>query len=176
MKETIHEPTTSRRQFLATAAVAVPAIAAAPLTALANTGADPILELIEAHKSANAEHVATCSHYSDMEQTIDKSRRRGDFTVEGVTVVEGDDPRWTEACRRFQRAVGFEDAIAVEIAATEPTSLAGVSAILKYAVEFVECGHLWPDEYALEGGDECPQEWNHHLHRTLALAVGRLAG
>lgn len=174
MQDTSSETsTTSRRAFLSTAAVAIPAIAAAPMAALAGTEPDPIFKLIEAHKSAQAEYEAACEQYSDMELSIAKPQRKGVFNANGVTVDTGDDPRWTEACIRFHHAYEVADTIAFQLANAEPTTIAGVAAVLKYASEFTEKGHLWPDEYSSFTDDSVC--WEHQLNRTLASAVARLA-
>jgi hypothetical protein len=59
----------TRRDFLSTTAGAVAAAVAVP-TALASTLADPTFALIEAHRAAEAAHVAACTEYSTREQVL----------------------------------------------------------------------------------------------------------
>jgi len=59
--------------------------------------------------------------------------------------------------------------LALEIATTVPTSMAGVAAVLRYANEFEDGGMEWPDTDTI-GADG----WHYQLRQTLAEALGAM--
>ena len=60
----------TRRAFLSTTAAAAAAAVAAPATVLASAQSDPTFARIEAHRAAEAAHVAACTEYSRREQVL----------------------------------------------------------------------------------------------------------
>jgi hypothetical protein len=91
---------------------------------------DPIIAAIEAHRRAYAE---TCAAYE----------RRSAFEDELVTggrVAAGEaenDPRWIAADDAAGEALAVQDALAVKLLETQPTTIAGAAALLTYYVDVV---------------------------------------
>ena len=138
----------TRRHFLSRAAGAAAGGAALSLAIPpAVAGAfDPIFVLIEAHKTAENDFRAAVHHECALEQTIDEAKCKGNAYGGEVTIVETDDPRWTEAFVRTNDASRNVEAAALRMLEESPASLAGVVALLDYAVEYVQAGNCWPQD------------------------------
>ena len=151
---------------------------------MAPSDVDPILQLIERHKAANAELDAAYAHLSDMEEIIPTELAKGTSYCFEVQIVETDDPRWTAANIRYNDCVIKTDAVAIEMLNVKPTTLAGLRAMLEYAAEHVAQGNLWPDGAQIEDDDEDPEgkvlafrarDWSFYLMRNLGEAVQTIA-
>jgi hypothetical protein len=61
--------------------------------------------------------------------------------------VETDDPRWIAAVRKVDEGGDLADEAALAFVTTEPTTVAGVCALLAYFadVEVIDRGMAWPD-------------------------------
>lgn len=75
----------------------------------------------------------------------------------GLTAAELRSEKFCHSCRE----------LAWEIATTAPTSVAGITAVLRYANEWEDAGEEWPgtDQIGTDG-------WHYQLRRTLAEAIG----
>jgi hypothetical protein len=168
------EPTIiTRRALVAGAAAGVSSVATAtlPVQALASI-ADPILDLIAAHKAAYVTLDRACRLVSDLEQKIPEERRKEWFAEDrGTAVGANDDPRWTAAMAAYWAASNAEEQSAWALAHARPTRVASVAALLRYAYEYPAQGCEWPSLPEEEGGRE---DWNDTLHRSLAAALDAL--
>jgi hypothetical protein len=161
----------TRRALVAGAAAGVSSVAATALPALASV-ADPILDLIVAHKAAYAALDRACRLVSDLEQEIPEERRKEWFAEDrGTAVGANDDPRWTAAMAAYWTASDVEEQRAWALAHSHPTRIASVAAVLRYAYEYPAQGCEWPSLPEEEGGRE---DWNDTFHRSLAAALDAL--
>ena len=153
---------TSRRAFLAQAAIVAAAggtlgvtLPLPPLPAAiaeCETAADPIYAAIEAHRRAIAAHGDAVSAESALEQSLPSDRRRSRITVWEETIVEGDDPRWPASERARMVASNAMDDMAIDLLNTEPTTVAGVEALLRYFADREEA--LFPVDVSDDDGSE----------------------
>ena len=91
---------------------------------------DPIIVAIEAHRRACAETWAAFERRSAVE----------DEFVAGVRVPAGEaenDPEWIAANDAAGEALAVQDAHAVKLLETQPTTIAGAAALLTYYVDVV---------------------------------------
>jgi hypothetical protein len=134
----------TRRRFLSQAAGVAAGSAvligvttmAAPAVA-SHGGPDPILEAIEAHKAARATWLEWVYRHGDLEDELPKEKRQSNIDVWEELIIFADDPRWIEAERELKRTGDLETDAAVVLVTVQPTTLAGILALLKYAVEAV---------------------------------------
>ncbi|MGY3605127.1 MULTISPECIES: hypothetical protein [unclassified Bradyrhizobium] len=170
----------SRRAFLAQAA-AVAAGAAALGAALPVSGSaaaaglapDSILQVIEKHKAAYAAYGAAIDHSGDMEREVPKERRRSDFDASGEEIFETDDPRWIESQRAVSRTSREVDEVAIELLNVRPTTLAGLCALVRYAIDHDVDGMHWPAR--LEDGD-IERSWHYFLLESILEVLPALGG
>jgi hypothetical protein len=143
---------TTRRHFLtasAAGAIAAAIPAAAPAAAPA---VDPIYVLIAAKRAADAAHGRACDELSETED------RYGVASDEAEEVFE----RGGAACHTADEA-GWP------LATTQPTTLAGVVAVLRFATQIEDEGDEWPDTDAIG-----PEGWHYQLRATMAAAIEAL--
>lgn len=85
---------------------------------------------------------------------------------------------WTAVSERVDRAGDNVTTTAVALTQIAPTSITGIAALMQYAVEFIDDGREWPNNSenfeGLDGAGEY-KEWNYHLHRTVAVALEKIA-
>ncbi len=97
-----------------------------------------------------------------------------------VTVVTTDDPRWTDACIRIRDASNEVEALAFRMLNEPPASVEGVTALLDYAVAYVDAGNLWPQD--ITDDVEAHQRflgqapWQHYVIANTAEALRGLTG
>jgi len=148
-------PQSSRRSFLVQAAVAAAAGAALgaslPLPALpvasaqsSGVEADSIFAAIEAHRSAVATHDETAGTESVLEVGLPADRTRSRITAWKEAIVESDDPRWVAAVRTRWNASELMDDAGIDLLNTEPATVAGVEALLRYFAAQEDA--LFPEE------------------------------
>jgi hypothetical protein len=119
---------------------------------------DPIFAAIEAHRAAAVAFSAAVTENGELEE-----------------ILLEDDPRWIASQEAVDVLGDAERDAACQILSVPPTTMAGVVAVLKYAVEADRDGCLWAgnivdDEH--DGG--CGMPWARHLHRMLASAIERI--
>jgi hypothetical protein len=139
--------TLTRRALVASTA-ALPAAAALSLPAVAQAAAapDPIFAAIEAHRKAEAEFGERVGRKCALEKVVpaDQRKSNGDHGVQ--TIVGTDDPRWIAAVREEDEGSDLAQEAALAFMSTEPTTVAGVYALLAYFadVEVIDGGAAWP--------------------------------
>jgi hypothetical protein len=173
-------PQSSRRGFLVQAAgVAAGGAAlgaglplpAAPAATMQSSGAeaDPIFAAIEAHRRAIAAHGEAVGIEMALEVSLPDDRRLTDAWEDKI--VETDDPRWPAALRAVSAASSAMDDAAIDLVNTEPATLAGIEALLRYFADQEDA--LFPDEVSNdEGSDEA---FGACLVRHAADAIGKVA-
>jgi hypothetical protein len=141
----------TRRRFMSQAAsiaagsavLAAGATIPAPAQALQRVP-DPILAAIEAHKAAVAATNAALGLHSDLHEELPIEKRRSKFNAWGETIVETDDPRWIAAERGVMQAHNNEEDAACVLVSEPPATMAGVIALLQYAIAADTDGDGWP--------------------------------
>jgi hypothetical protein len=149
----------TRRRFLSTTATlaaggAVLGLAIPPALAHAD---DPIFVAIEAHKAAFARVIAAI----DVDQAIEASIPAGMRFQAHKT-----DERWLESGEAVSAAWDAEGDAAIELLNVHPTTMAGVVALLNYAIAADRDGETWPPELGADDG-ESVRSWHHFLIRNL---------
>jgi hypothetical protein len=121
---------------------------------------DPIFAAIEAHRATEAAYCDACLVQSRFEESLPRGARKNNAKL--------------AALEEHQDELGYATAdLAIELATTMPTTLAGCVALLNYADENDD-GGKWPDhpDY-FEGTDT--SSWNELMHRTLVSAIQKIA-
>jgi hypothetical protein len=138
--------TTSRRAILAGAA-SLPALAA-PAVADASVH-DPIIAAIETHRVAWGEYNTRCSE------------------LDAANTPEGE--------AEWQQLYDAEAGAALQLFNTEPTTIVGAVALLRYVANFVECNRSsWSESWVDDAGRRQPPLW--FLGHNLADALETIAG
>jgi hypothetical protein len=151
---------TNRRRFLAIAAgasvasVGTLAVAAMPAAAPDSPACvvDPAFTLIAAHRAAEVVHCEVIDAQDEAE----------------VKYGIRSDEAW-EARDRSGAMCDEINAIAWKLAATQPTTLAGIAAVLRFANEVEDAGGEWPHTDTIG-----PDGWHYQLRATMAAALEAL--
>jgi hypothetical protein len=143
---------TTRRHLLTVAAGGAVAAAIAAAAPAAAPAVDPIHVLIAAKRAADAAHGRACDELSETED------RYGVASDEAEEVFE----RGGAACHTADEA-GWP------LATTQPTTLAGVVAVLRFATQIEDERDEWPETDAIG-----PEGWHDQLRATMAAAIEAL--
>jgi hypothetical protein len=158
--------------------VSAAAVAAFTAPASAHRVTDPIFAAIKAHRTAWAEFLATIRATSRLEKELPGHKRRWSATVEERQPPRGhtDDPRWIGNQLAVLAASDSADEAALTLLHVEPATLAGVIALLDYAIE---CGHgsdeRLPTDLDEDDSDTVASHWSYFVHKTLASALREIA-
>jgi hypothetical protein len=175
-------PQSSRRGFLVQAAGAaaggaaigaglpLPAPSAATLQS-SDAEVDPIFAAIEAHRRAVAAHGEAVETEMALEVSLPEGQRQSDIKVWEEKIVETDDPRWLAAVRARWEASNSMDDLAIDLLNTEPTTVAGIEALLRYFADQEE--GLFPDNASDDDGSE--ETFGTYLVRHAADALRKIA-
>jgi hypothetical protein len=87
--------------------------------------------------------------------------------------VATDDPRWIDCQRAVVLAWKVQDEAAVALLNVRPTTLAGVTALLRYAVEANVDDQVWPAELLTDDGRQ--RSWHQFLAENVAAALPNCA-
>ncbi|MCC8975749.1 hypothetical protein [Bradyrhizobium brasilense] len=139
---------TRRAGLLMIAGAAAASTLSAP-TGAVDVSADPAFAAIAKHRQASADHLASIYAYDWAERGTDAYYDAQDHN---------------EVCCHAARDAAWE------LAATIPTTLAGVAAVLQYANEVEDEGDEWPDTDTI-GADG----WHYQLRQAMAAAAANLA-
>ncbi|MHC1947295.1 hypothetical protein IF803_23220 [Bradyrhizobium sp. UFLA06-06] len=102
---------------------------------------------------------------------MDITRRQTEIDGDELYVVENDDPRWIKTQKELYATFAAVDDIACELVDADLNSITGVTALLKYGLEHVEAGHVWPDISDGEGKDAKHGAWLHFAVRNALEAL-----
>jgi hypothetical protein len=175
-------PQSSRRGFLvqATAVAAagaaigaslpLPALSAATLQSC-DAEVDPIFAAVEAHRRAVAAHGEAVDTEMALEESLPDDRRRSLITIWEEKIVETDDPRWIASERARRAAVDTVDDLAMNLVKIEPTTIAGIEALLRYFADNED--NIFPDGVDRDDGSE--EVFGTYLARHAADALRKIA-
>jgi hypothetical protein len=138
---------------------------------------DPIIAAIEAHRRAWAETRAAFERQSAVENEL----------VAGARVPAGEtenDPQWIAANAAAGEALAVQDDLAVKLVETQPTTIAGVAALLTYYADVVATTqpdvvfpeldeNLWP--FRSRSIDESKRDFGYFIVRNVAAALTSIA-
>jgi hypothetical protein len=150
-----------------------------PAVAQAAAGPDPIFAAIEAHRKAHAEFGTIHDRECALEEELPHDKHRSGLHP-GGEIVETDDPRWIAAIQATHEASHLADEAAAGLAGIEPTTIAGVCALLNYFVEVeaIDGGALWPDNL-IDDDEPALEHWSasfgYFVARNVARALARLS-
>jgi hypothetical protein len=147
---------------------------------------DPILAAIEAHKQAYDAHSASFEDQSELEKVLPAELRRSEYDqdIDGVKVVDADDPRWISHEIRKEKLCRAERECELQLVNVVPTTLEGIVALLAYCSSMEEKGHSWPSTLVDEDYDEdAPlkdqikktHSWHYYLHANIEECLRSLA-
>jgi hypothetical protein len=176
------EPQSSRRGFLVQAAgvaaggaalgVGLPLPSSPARTAQSSDAeADPIFAAIEAHRAAIAAHDQAVGIENSLEESLPDEQRQSRMKVWEKTIVETDDPSWIAAVQTRWEASESMDDLAINLLNTEPTTVAGIEALLRYFADQEE--GLFPEEVNHDDGSE--DAFGAYLVRHAADALRKIA-
>jgi hypothetical protein len=133
---------------------------------------DPIFAAIEAHQRAVTVHKEAVGIEDNLGENLPEDRRRSDISAWKETIVETDDPRWLAAIRARSEASNTMDDLAIDMLNIEPTTVAGIEALLRYFADHDE--PMFPDgvDDDDDGGSEI---FGHSLVRHAADALRKIA-
>jgi hypothetical protein len=133
--------------------------------------ADPIYAAIEAHRRAIAAHGEAVETEMALEVSLPEDQRQSDIKVWEEKIVETDDPRWLAVVRARWEASNSMDDLAIDLLNTEPATVAGIEALLRYFVDQEE--GLFPEDVSHDDGSE--GAFGTYLVRHAADALGEIA-
>jgi hypothetical protein len=91
--------------------------------------------------------------------------------------LETDDPRWIESAKNVHSLFDADQDAAMGLISIEPTTLAGLAALMRHVATYEANGDGWPD--GLEDDDDKPtaigRDWEIYLHRNVAALLETLA-
>jgi hypothetical protein len=164
---------TTRRDFLSTAAaLAASATAAIPANAANALRADPIFAAIEVHKAARLAFENAVSRGSALDEELPGEKTRSWITVWEQTIVETDDPRWIDSVHEIDRTSDAATDAACALASIAPTTMAGVVALLQYAISIEP--EDWPDGVHSDDDTET-RPWHYFLIEMLIAVLRGMA-
>jgi hypothetical protein len=164
---------TTRRGFLSTAAaLGASAAVAIPANAANALRADPIFEAIEVHKAARLAFENAVSRGSALEEELPREKTRSYITVWEQTIVETDDPRWIDSVREIDRTSDAATDAACALASIAPATMAGVGALLQYAISFPP--EQWPEGVQSDDDTET-RPWHTFLIEMLIAVLPGMA-
>jgi hypothetical protein len=136
---------------------------------------DPIYEAIEGHKAARAAFECELRQHAALERELPAEKRQTLINAWERTVVPTDDPRWIAAERAIDSYSDAETDAACVLISVLPTTIAGVVALLHYAIEADTDGVGWPQALESDDGSKT-RSWGHFLLANLALILPELTG
>jgi hypothetical protein len=160
----------ARRAFLSraanvaagSAALTVAATIAGSARAI-QSGPDPILEAIEAHKAARVVVYSAVDAVSDREKQLAAEGKRYSHDREGDAQLE-------ECEAALHRAFDAETDAACVLVSERPSTMAGVLALLQYATAADIDGEGWPTALCSDD-DTKTRSWHYFLIEALAAAL-----
>ena len=155
-----------RRSFLAQAGGAL--LLATTAQAALSASDDPIFAAIEAHRSAAFAFKEAIDANYDLECELPRNKRNSSVTAWEEKIVQSDDPRWIVSERAIRKTSDAESGAACALINVMPTTIAGVIALLQYAVSADPDGQAWPDDLVADEFAKRSRPWYHFLIANLA--------
>jgi hypothetical protein len=142
----------TRRHLLTVAVAGATALALPPARAAAWTTPDPAFALIAEKLAADVAHCEAIDAEGEIEG-------RGDFSSDAAI----------EAQDNSAAACHLVNEVDWKLATILPTTLAGVTAVLRFANEIEDAGLEWPATDAIG-----PDGWHYQLRATMAASIEAL--
>jgi len=150
----------------AAATVAAPAIAS-------HGGPDPILAAIEAYRRAATALNEVYRRHADLEESLPSEMTRTSISVWEEKIVETDAPEWIASERAVMAGHNAETDAALEICCIEPTTIAGVVAVLDFTIENPQrYGSQFPEFF---DDDDIARSFEHFIIQNCAAALAKLS-
>ena len=115
----------------------------------ADHGTDPIFAAIEAHKAACAGLRAACDRIAVFERELQANGR-----LQRESRPEDERRQGEEIEAALDRAHDAETDAACVLVSGLPTTMAGVMALLRYAIDADKDGEMWPTELQSDDGSK----------------------
>jgi hypothetical protein len=110
-----------------------------------------------------------------LEAELPKELRKSNVDDWEEVILETDDPRWIESEKNVFALFRAEENAALELINIEPTTLAGLAALMRHVTAYEARGDSWPS--GLQDDDAKPsamgKDWEVYLHRNIAALLGR---
>jgi hypothetical protein len=110
-----------------------------------------------------------------LERELPRDKRRSSVDCFEERIVETDDPRWIECEREIIRTMDAESDAACTLVSISPTTLAGVLALLQYAVARDTDGEAWPRDLVSDDGTKA-RSWHYFLIENVAATLADIRG
>jgi hypothetical protein len=132
--------------------------------------ADPIHKAIADHIAALAALEAGLEEMYALEAELPQGLRKSDISVWEEAIVETDDPRWIENAKNVAALFEADEEAAMGLINTEPSTLAGAAALMRYVAALEAKGHSWPSGLYEDDADtsKLGKDWEVYLHRNIA--------
>jgi hypothetical protein len=130
---------------------------------------DPIYAAIEAHKAARAAVNSALDAHTLLERELPCDKRLSNIDAWEEKIVETDDPRWIESERAVWQAWEAEDGAAIDLVCIQPTTRAGVLALLDHAIAYDTDGEGWPRGLQSDDGKRT-RDWHQFLIENLVAS------
>jgi hypothetical protein len=131
---------------------------------------DPIFAAIGAHRAATAGVLVIIKVHDALETELPNDKRRSLVTVWDEEIAATDDPRWIDCQRALILAWEVQDEAAVALLNIRPTTLAGVTALLRYTVDANVDDQVWPSDLLTDDAGN-QRSWHHFLVESVAAAL-----
>jgi hypothetical protein len=169
----------ARRAFVTALAGGAAAAIVAPAAALASGEPDPIFAAIDRHRRAYQDYFDNLGE-DEVEEAVPQERRAS-CLVDALFgqpdwQVPGDDPRWIAHIETACRTSKEQEEAALALVSSENLSVAGATALLRYAVELeAKDSMCWPNDVCDDDGDNKRRSFQFFLMKQVAEALGNLA-
>jgi hypothetical protein len=106
---------------------------------------------------------------------LPRDKRRSSCNIWEEKIAETDDPRWINCEREVIRTMHAVDDAAVVLVSVRPITMAGIVALLEYALSADRDGEGWPTELESDDG-KILRPWHYFLVESLAGVLPSLVG
>jgi hypothetical protein len=118
--------------------------------AIPTTDPDPIFAAIEAHRKAVKEICIRLDHHCALEEELPPEKCQTNMTPNNREIVNTDDPRWIAADLAVIEGWDVVDETATTLIDVEPTTQAGITALLNYWAELQAQTAISGEVYVLD--------------------------
>jgi hypothetical protein len=132
--------------------------------------ADPIHKAIAAHVAGLAALEAGIDVLYALEAELPKELRRSNVCFYEEVIVETDDARWIECQKNLHALHEADQEAALGLINVEPTTLAGLLALMRHVTAYEARGNNWPSGLQEDDGPPAKlgKDWEVFLHRNIA--------
>jgi hypothetical protein len=151
--------------------------AAIPPRAAATSEAEPIFKAIADHAASGyALHVGLKTMYA-LEAELPEELRKSSINEWEEVIVETDDPRWINSEKNVRALFEADEDAAMGLINIEPTSLAGLLALVRHVTAYEARGDGWPSGLQEDAAKPTAigKGWEVYLHRNIAALLEKTA-